>query len=129
MRAYLSLAGLFLTVAGPAFGTIYTVNPDGTGDFPTILAAVIGVVDGDVIELTDGTFVGDGNRDVSYLGKAITIRSASGNAAACILDCEGSQSDPLVHQTAYVPPPVGGGDAGQSMPSPSDGAEEYQLEP
>lgn len=72
----------------------YTVNADGSGDFPTIQAAIEAVVDGDVIELTDGTFTGDGNRDLDYLAKAITVRSQSDNPEACIIDCGGSATDP-----------------------------------
>jgi hypothetical protein len=73
-------------------GTTYVVNPYGTGDFPTIQSAIESVQDGDVIELTDGVFRGEGNRDIDYLGKAITVRSQSGNAEVCIIDCEGSAS-------------------------------------
>jgi hypothetical protein len=65
------------------------VNPEGTGDFPTIQAAVDAVSDGDIIELTDGTFTGRGNRNIDFNGKAITVRSQSGNAENCIMDCEG----------------------------------------
>jgi predicted outer membrane repeat protein len=80
-------------VAVPAAATIYEVRPDGTGDFPTIQAAVEAVEDGDVIELTNGTFRGDGNRDVAFLGKEITIRSQSGSPRSCFVDCEGSSGD------------------------------------
>lgn len=77
-------------LAGPAAeATTYLVNPDGTGDFPTIQAAIDASVDGDVIELSDGTFQGDGNRDVSYLGKAVTVRSQSGSPETCVIDCGG----------------------------------------
>ncbi len=86
------LGGLLLGAAlvGPAHGSTYLVTPDGSGDFPTIAAAVAAATHGDVIELGDGTFSEDGNRDVSCLGKAVTIRSASGNAELCIIDCGGS---------------------------------------
>jgi hypothetical protein len=84
----MSFAGL---ITGSAFGETYVVRPDGTGDFPTIQAAIDACTDGDVIELTDGTFTGDGNRDIDYLGKAIRIRSLSGHAGECILDCEFSE--------------------------------------
>jgi parallel beta-helix repeat protein/predicted outer membrane repeat protein len=70
--------------------TTYVVKPDGTGDFPTIQAAINAAVDGDVIELADGIFTGGGNRDIDYLGKAITVRSQSGDPNACIIDCEGT---------------------------------------
>jgi len=83
-----------ISVAIPiASATTYLVRPDGTGDYPTIQAAIDGVSGGDVIELADGTFTGDGNRDVSYLGKEITVRSQSGDAQSCIIDCEGSATD------------------------------------
>ncbi len=72
-----------------AQATTYVVAPDGSGDFPTIQAAVDAVVNGDVIELTAGTFSGPGNRDISFLGKAITIRSQSGHAEDCIVDAGG----------------------------------------
>jgi hypothetical protein len=72
----------------------YVVNPDGTGDFPTIQAAIDAAEDGDIIELTDGTFTGVGNRDIDYLGKAITVRSHSGDPEVCIIDCQGSEAEP-----------------------------------
>ncbi|MCK4303686.1 MAG: hypothetical protein KAY24_05550, partial [Candidatus Eisenbacteria sp.] len=79
---------------GVAAAETYTVRPDGTGDYPTIQTAIDAVVDGDVIELTDGTFYGDGNRDLDYLGKAITVRSQSGIQLGSIIDCEGSEVEP-----------------------------------
>jgi hypothetical protein len=74
--------------------TTYLVRPDGSGDFPTIQAAINAAAPGDVVELTDGTFVGDGNRDLDYHGKAITVRSQNGNPAVCIIDCEGGSTNP-----------------------------------
>ena len=67
---------------------IITVDADGTGDYPTIQAAVDAAVgDGtEIIELLDGVYSGEGNYDVSFLGKALTIRSQSGNAEACIIN-------------------------------------------
>jgi len=72
--------------------TIYTVRPNGTGTHPTIQAAVDAASAGTIIELTDGVFTGTGNRDVDFRGKAIRIRSQSGNPAACVIDCEGSEA-------------------------------------
>lgn len=70
---------------------VITVAADGTGDFPTIQAAVDAAVSGvDAIELLDGVYTGTGNRDVYFLGKAITIRSQSGNPSDCIIDVNGS---------------------------------------
>lgn len=83
---------LGLTVSSQA--AVYVIRPDGTGDFPTIQAGVDAAVDGDVLELTDGVFLGDGNRDVDYLGKPISIISQSGDPQICVIDCEGSEIDP-----------------------------------
>ncbi len=92
MRAWIqSLSGLAaLMGAGclTAAATTYTVAPDGSGDFPTIQAAVDAVVDGDTIALTGGTYTGVGNRDIDFRGKAITIRPQAGTHEPCVLDCQ-----------------------------------------
>jgi hypothetical protein len=74
----------------PMAETVWVIAPDSTGDFITIGAAVGSgqVDDGDIIELTDGVFTGTGNRSIDYGGKAITIRSQSGNPDSCIIDCQ-----------------------------------------
>jgi predicted outer membrane repeat protein len=93
MRTVLGFLGL---VFGPALAlaAVYEVAPDGTGDFPTIQAALDAAEPGDVIDLASGTFTGDGNRDLDFLGKAVTVRSAAGDPATCILDCQGSDAEP-----------------------------------
>jgi hypothetical protein len=93
MRYSILLACLVLLLAAGSSATTYIVDPDGTGDFPTIQAAIDAAEDGDVIELTDGTFTGDGNRDIDYLGKALTVHSQSGDPATCIIDCEGTPEE------------------------------------
>ncbi|MFH1866163.1 MAG: right-handed parallel beta-helix repeat-containing protein [Candidatus Eisenbacteria bacterium] len=89
--------GLFAVVialvslwAAAAAATTYTVKWDGTGNFPTIQAAVDAAIDGDIIELEDGTYTGDGNRDIQVPSRPITIRSQSNSYERCIVDCEGS---------------------------------------
>ncbi len=78
----------------PASGATYVITADGSGDFATIQLAVQAAADGDVIELADGTYRGEGNRDIAYLGKAVTIRSRSGNPRMCVIDCDGTEEDP-----------------------------------
>jgi uncharacterized protein YjbI with pentapeptide repeats len=90
----LLIALAFLLTSVPAGATVLVVHPDGTGDYPTIQAAIDAAATGDIVELTDGTFTGDGNRDLDLTGKAITVRSASGDPATCILDCGGSATEP-----------------------------------
>ncbi len=70
------------------------VSPDGSGEYPTIQAAIDAAEDGRVVELTDGVFTGEGNRDLDFLGKAIILRSASGDPGTCIIDCEGTPEGP-----------------------------------
>jgi hypothetical protein len=65
------------------------VRPDGTGDFPTLQTAVDAARSGDLIELAEGVYRGEGNRDVDFRGKAIIVRSRGGAPDACIIDCEG----------------------------------------
>jgi hypothetical protein len=71
----------------------YVVKPDGTGDFPTIQAAIDGATDGDIIELTNGVFSGHGNRDVDFLGKEVVVRSQSGDPDSCVVDCGGTSGE------------------------------------
>jgi predicted outer membrane repeat protein len=73
---------------GVASGATYLVKPDGTGDFPNIQAAIQAANAGDVVELADGVFIGAGNRDIRYMGKAITVRSRSGDPRSCTIDCQ-----------------------------------------
>jgi hypothetical protein len=70
------------------------VSADGTGDFPTIQAAVDAASDGDTILLGDGVFQGDGNRDIVVEDKVLTIASESGDPTRVVIDCSGSQADP-----------------------------------
>lgn len=55
---------------------------------PTIQAAINAAVGGDTVLISDGTYMGAGNRALTLGGRAITIRSESGNRAACIIDCQ-----------------------------------------
>jgi len=68
---------------------VFTVAPDGSGDFATIQDAVDSIPWCDVVELTDGTFTGPGNRDIDFGGKILTVRSQSGSPHSCVIDCEG----------------------------------------
>lgn len=61
---------------------ILFVKADGTGQYPTIQAAVDAALDGDEVHLLPSEgFYGEGNREVNFQGKAITIRSAEPNGA------------------------------------------------
>ncbi len=66
----------------PTLADQYIVTSDGTGDFPTIQAAIDAANPGDVILLANGVFIGDGNRDLTFLGKAIALQSQSNGGRA-----------------------------------------------
>lgn len=66
----------------------YTIDASGTGSFPSINAAVAAAWDGVTITLESGTYTGSENRNINLLGKAVTIRSATGNPDDSIIDCE-----------------------------------------
>jgi hypothetical protein len=63
-----------------------TVAPDSSGDASTIQDAVNIANNGDVIELLDGVYSGEGNRDIDFLGKRVTIRSRSGNPDRSVVE-------------------------------------------
>jgi len=72
----------------------YIVDPYETGDFPTIQDAIDWVTVGSTVLLANGEYLGAGNRDLDLGGKWITIASQSGNPDSCIIDCQGTESEP-----------------------------------
>jgi hypothetical protein len=89
---------IWMTVAGiatapSAWGETYLVRPDGSGDFPTIAAAVQATLTGDTIILGDGTFTGPENRDLTIQLKDLSLRSESGDPSRCIIDCVGGKPE------------------------------------
>ena len=90
---YCFVAALVLTVLVVSWpvavrSRTWRVNPGGTGDAPTIQAAISAAVSNDTILLAAGTYTGPGNRDVSFLGKGVVVRSESGPAVT-VVDCQG----------------------------------------
>jgi predicted outer membrane repeat protein len=75
------------------------VRASGTGDYPTIQAAVNAALAGDIVKLADGTYTGTGNRDIDFGGKALTVKSQSGVPDLCVLDLGGIEADP--HRAFY----------------------------
>ncbi|HUU96526.1 MAG TPA: right-handed parallel beta-helix repeat-containing protein, partial [Phycisphaerae bacterium] len=96
MRAHIPIATLVLLLT-PAVGPgltaatanveVITVCWDGSGDYLTIQEGIDAALDSDEVVVCDGIYTGDGNKNLDFGGKAITVRSATG-PENCIIDCE-----------------------------------------
>lgn len=84
----------FYGVGCGAGAAVYVIQPDGSGSLPTIQAAIDVSATGDTIALADGVFTGEGNRDIDFLGKDITVLGLNGNPETAVIDCEGTAADP-----------------------------------
>ena len=56
-------------------------------DYLTIVDGIAAAVDGDTVLIAAGTYTGEGNRDLNFQGKAITVMSI-GLPEDCVIDCE-----------------------------------------
>ena len=90
MRVQLLLLASATILATSAGAEVFVVSPSG----PLTIQGAIDLCDsGDVVELTDGVYTGEGNRDLVLGGKEITVCSASGDPTTCIIDCEAAEND------------------------------------
>ena len=79
-----------MAIAPTAMAGTITVDDDGPADYDNIQAAINAAVNGDTVLVADGTYTGDGNRDIDFLGKSITVRSDTG-PENCVIDCQGTE--------------------------------------
>jgi hypothetical protein len=64
---------------------VLSVSPDGKGEYPTIQAAIDASINGDTISLENGRYDGPGNLNLDFGGRAIVLRSLSGNPIYCVI--------------------------------------------
>jgi len=62
-------------------------------EYPTIQEAIDVAGPGETVWVADGVWQGEGNRDLDFKGKAITVRSEYG-PEHCVIDCQGSVEEP-----------------------------------
>jgi hypothetical protein len=82
-----TLLGL-LIIAALAIAPAHADTLHVPGEYATIQDAIDASVDGDIVEIADGTYTGAGNKNLDFGGRAITVRSAAGDPTFCIIDCE-----------------------------------------
>jgi len=81
-----------LVIAPTTLANIITVDDDGPADYNNIQAAINVAVNGDTVIVAEGTYTGNGNRDIDFGGKTITVRGADPNdediVDGTVIDCE-----------------------------------------
>ena len=89
----LSVVAVFLTVNS----AVLAINRLVPSEYSTIQAAIDDCNNGDMVIVEPNTYTGDGNRDIDFGGRAITVQSTNPEdpcvVAATIIDCNGAWLD------------------------------------
>jgi hypothetical protein len=92
MRRLIALTVIALVFASsPALCRTWNIRPDGTGEVADIRSGIILASPGDTLLLDDGVYTGTGNTELSFAGKAIVIKSRSGDPHGCVIDIQGNE--------------------------------------
>ncbi len=82
---------------GPGEPALSDPYEDGSAEHPfdAVQEAIDVAVSGDTVLILSGTYTGDGNRDLDFRGKAITVRGEDPNdPSLVIIDCNATVDDP-----------------------------------
>lgn len=91
------LISIIFLMASFCMAQLITVDDDGPADYTTIQAAIDAAEPNDIVLVADGVYMGDGNRDINFTGKAITVKSENG-PTNCIIDA----SDEVTSHRAFI---------------------------
>ncbi len=88
--------------------SFHTTDADGIlhvpSEYPTIQKAIDMAANSEVVIIAPGTYTGNGNRDIDFKGKAITLRSIDPNdpcvVAATVINAQGTINEP--HRGLYI---------------------------
>ncbi|MCK4787687.1 MAG: DUF3160 domain-containing protein [Desulfobacteraceae bacterium] len=93
LKTSVLVAAFSLAMVSSATARTITVDCNGPSDFNNIQAAIDDANDGDIVVVGPGTYTGDGNRDIDFNGKAITVMGENGPTNS-IIDCQGDPNNP-----------------------------------
>ena len=82
-----SLLLVFAAAVEPTFAATLIVDAAGGGDYTAIQPALTAASNGDTVLVVAGVYTGAANRNLSFLGKNLTLASVSG-AATTVIDAE-----------------------------------------
>lgn len=99
MRFRIALLAAVLATARPCAATVWHVLPDGSGDAPTIAAALAAAAPGDTVEAACGTYY---EHDVELKG-GVVLKSVDGDPACVTIHA--MQQGPVLHCLTQAPPP------------------------
>ena len=83
------LFSILLALIVPCSTSVFGATIRVPTDYPTIQAGIDAAAGGDIVLVADGNYIGPGNKDLDFKGKAITVQSENG-PKSCVIDLQGN---------------------------------------